>query len=218
MTTTDATETFSAQLRAQTSGEHRSAEQNPFMTALLRGTLPLAGYTDMLAQHAYLYEALEAPADAVATDASVTPFLHPGLLRSAALEADLTALVGDDWRSVHPASPATERYVARVAEVGADWPGGYVAHHYTRYLGDLSGGQFIGRIAAKAYDLTPGVSDNFARFDALGDLDEFKTGYRAALDAAPWDAEEQTRVLAEIRAAYAFNEAVFEDLIHHAEA
>ena len=45
-------ETFSAILRSRTSGDHRTAERNPFMAALLRGELPLSGYTDMLAPHA----------------------------------------------------------------------------------------------------------------------------------------------------------------------
>lgn len=216
MTAAQTDATFSTILRERTAGDHRAAEASPFVNALLKGTLPRAGYTDMLAQHAYLYEVLEAPDPAVASDPSVVPFLHPGLDRTPALLADLEALVGADWRSVHPATPSTERYVARVREVGATWPGGYVAHHYTRYLGDLSGGQHIGRIAARAYDLTPEHGGRFPIFEGLGDLGEFKDAYRAALDAAPWDQEEQVRVVDEIRAAYQLNSDVFADLEHHA--
>jgi heme oxygenase len=212
MTAAQTEATFSTILRERTADDHRGAERSPYMSALLDGTLSRAGYTDMLAQHAYVYEVLEAPAPSVADDPAVAPFVHQGLRRTAALEADLTDLVGADWRSVHPATPSTERYVARVREVGATWAGGYVAHHYTRYLGDLSGGQFIGRIAAKAYDLTPEHGGRFADFGGLGDLTAFKDNYRAALDAAPWDADEQVRIVDEIRAAYAFNTAVFDDL------
>lgn len=214
--TTENAESFSAILRSSTTSDHRSAEKNPFMGALMSGKLPLAGYTDMLAQHAYLYEVLEAPSAAVAGDDAVAPLLHDGLLRGPALEADLVALVGENWREVHPATPATERYVARVSEVADDWAGGYVAHHYTRYLGDLSGGQYIGRVATRAYGLEAGVSDNFSRFENLGDLDEFKNAYRANLDAAGWDHDEKLRVIDEIHAAYGFNSAVFADLEHHA--
>lgn len=216
MTAASTDATFSTVLRDRTASDHRGAETSPFMTALLDGSLPLAGYTDMLAQHAYAYVALEQPDPAIASDPTVAPFLHPGLLRTDALHADLVDLVGPDWRTVHPASPATDRYVARLREVGADWPGGYVAHHYTRYLGDLSGGQFIGRIAAKAYDLTADRGGRFASFDQLGDLGEFKDRYRASLDAAPWDAAEQERVVDEIRAAYRMNGDVFAELEHHA--
>lgn len=214
--TTQTDAPFSAVLRERTAGDHRDAETSPFMAALMKGDLPLAGYTDMLAQHAYAYEVLESPSPEVAEDPVVAPFAHPGLLRTEALIADLTDLVGPDWRTVHPAIPATERYVERLREVGSTWPGGYIAHHYTRYLGDLSGGQFIGRVASRTYELTPERGGRFPLFDQLGDLDEFKQGYRAALDAAPWDRDEQSRVIEEIRAAYRLNSDVFADLAHHA--
>src|SRR5699024_2558591 len=120
---------------------------------------------------------LESPSPTVANDATIAPFLHDGLLRHAALEADLVSLVGETWREEHPPVPATDRYVARLQEVGTDWPGGHIAHHYTRYMGDLSGGQIIGRRAAATYGLEEKVNDNFARFDQIGDLDRFKDSY-----------------------------------------
>ncbi len=215
MTTTDTLPTFSQTLRERTSDDHRSVERNPFTGALIQGTLPLAGYTDLLAQHLYVYEQLENPAAAVADDPAVTSLLHPGLLRSTALEADLADLVGVDWRTVHPPTPGTQAYAARVHEVAQGWAGGYTAHHYTRYLGDLSGGQFIGRVVAKAYGLTLEHGGRFAHFEGLGDITEFKNIYRASLDAADWDEDEQVRVIEEIHAAYSFNNDVFEDLAHH---
>lgn len=215
MTTAQTEATFSTVLRERTADDHRGAETSRFMSALLDGSLPAEGYADMLAQHAYAYAALESPSAAIAEDSTVQPFLHPGLLRTAALEADLTDLAGTDWRSIYPASPATERYVARLQEVGSDWPGGYVAHHYTRYLGDLSGGQYIGRVAYRTYDLSPEHGGRFPVFEGLGDLNEFKNAYRASLDAAPWDSEEQVRIVDEIRNAYRLNGDVFTDLERH---
>lgn len=215
MTATDTSPTFSQTLRERTSTDHRSVERNVFTEALVKGDLPLEGYTDMLAQHLYVYEQLENPSPEVADHPAVKPLLHDGLLRSAALEADLQDLVGADWRTVHPATAGTQAYAARVADVASSWPGGFAAHHYTRYLGDLSGGQFIGRVVAKAYGLSLDHGGRFAHFEGLGDLKEFKDAYRANLDAAPWDAEEQDRVINEIHAAYSFNNDVFEDLAHH---
>jgi hypothetical protein len=46
--------------------------------------------------------------------------------------------------------PATERYVARLHAVTSGEPA-FVAHHYTRYLADLSGGQYLGPAIAAAY-------------------------------------------------------------------
>lgn len=212
---TTETASFSSVLRDRTTGDHRNAERSPFMTALLQGKLPLAGYTDMLAQHAYVYEVLENPSDAVASDPAIAPFLDENLDRLPALEADLTALVGENWRQVHPPVPATERYVERLREVGANWPGGHIAHHYTRYLGDLSGGQIIGKRCAATYGFEEGVNDNFARFDRIGDLDDYKNAYREKLDAAPWDHDEKIRIIDEIQNAYTLNAEVFQDLSHH---
>lgn len=214
MSTTD-TAPFSAVLRERTTSDHRNAERNPFMTALLQGKLPLAGYTDMLAQHAYAYEVLENPSETVAADPTVAALDHRGLHRSEALRSDLVALVGENWREVHPPTPATETFIARLREVGETWPGGHIAHHYTRYLGDLSGGQIIGKRVAAAYGFEARVNDNFARFEGLGDLDDFKNTYRAELDAAPWTHEEKVRIVEEIQNAYALNAAVLDGLSHH---
>lgn len=212
-THTDAAPTFSATLRQRTAGDHQLAERSPFMAALVGGTLPRRGYVDMLAQHAHAYEALEAPLDRLRLDPVVAPFLHPGLDRLPSLRADLQDLDGEGWAERFPASAPTAAYVARLHEV-ADWAGGYVAHHYTRYLGDLSGGQFIGRVAARTYELSPDFGGRFSRFDGV-DAVACKESYRAALDAAPWDAEEQDRVVAEIREAYRLNTAVFAELDRH---
>ncbi|CAN5742420.1 biliverdin-producing heme oxygenase [soil metagenome] len=214
ITDTEAAPAFSATLRDRTAGDHQHAERSPFIGALMAGTLPRDGYVDMLAQHWYAYAAIEGAATSWADDPVVSPFLHPGLERLPALTADLNDLAGIGWAEAFGATEATVRYVARLLEVGATWPGGYVAHHYTRYLGDLSGGQHIGRVAARTYGLTPEHGGRFSRFEGV-DATAVKSGYRTALDAAPWDAEEQERVIAEIREAYRFNTEVFADLDHH---
>jgi len=214
MTVTHPPASFSTRLRDRTSGDHRSAERSPFLGALVSGELPVAGYVDMLAQHHHAYGVLEgAPPDLLGRR-DVAPFLHPGLARLPSLAADLSDLAGADWAASNPPTAATQAYVERLRSAWS-WPGGYVAHHYARYLGDLSGGQYIGRVAAEAYGLTPTHGGRFARFDAIGDHDEFKAGYRQALDEAPWDEAEQERVIDEIRQAYRLNSAVFVDLEHH---
>jgi heme oxygenase len=92
------------------------------------------------------------------------------------------------------------------------WPGGYIAHHYTRYLGDLSGGQFIAGAVARVYKLTPPNGVRFYDFSSLGDLTEFKERYRALLDTAPWDDDERNRIVGEIGIAYAHNTELLVDL------
>jgi heme oxygenase len=99
-----------------------------------------------------------------------------------------------------------------MAEVGSTWPGGYVAHAYTRYLGDLSGGQFIGRRVEEhfGFDGAPGAS--FYRFELVPDPAAFRAEWRTRLDVAPWDTDEQQRIIDEVVLAYGFNAAVFAEL------
>lgn len=214
MTTTDLPVPFSSLLRQATTVDHQQAERSPFFGALLAGSLPVEAYVDMLAQHRYAYAALEALEPALAADPVVAAVSDPGLTRLPSIDADLADLAGPDWARRHPPSAATSAYVARLEAV-ADWPGGFVAHHYTRYLGDLSGGQHIGRIVARHYGLTPTRGGRFSRFEAIADPAAFKDRYRSALDAAAWDPAEQHRVVAEIRTAYRLNTEVFDGLARH---
>ncbi len=214
MTTTDLPVPFSSMLRQATSDDHRQAERSPFFGALLTGSLPVEAYVDMLAQHRYAYASLEGAEAALLSDPVVAAVSDPGLARLPSLDADLVDLAGPDWSDRHPPSEATSAYVARLVEV-ADWPAGFVAHHYTRYLGDLSGGQHIGRLVARHYGLSPEWGGRFSRFESIADPASFKDGYRAALDAAPWGDEERGQVVEEIRTAYRLNTAVFDDLARH---
>lgn len=214
MTATDTT-SFADELRSVTAVDHQEAEGARFLGALAAGTLPRDGYVDLLAQYARLYDALEATGDRLAADPTVAPFLHEGLRRSAALRADLEDLAGPDWAERFPASAATTAYADRLSAL-ASWPAGFVAHHYTRYLGDLSGGQFLGRAADRAYGLSPDHGGRFADFSTLGDPAAFKAAYRQALDAAPWDDEERARIVDEVHAAYVRNGQVLAALEHHA--
>jgi heme oxygenase len=132
------------------------------------------------------------------------------LLR-ASLTADLEYLVGADWSAQIETLPATEAYCERI-RASAAWNGGIVAHHYVRYLGDLSGGQFLGRVVARVYDLPDGLGTSLYRFDDIASPKAFKEAYRAHLDAAPWDTVERARIVDEANAAFACNSAIFSAL------
>nr|WP_029608173.1 biliverdin-producing heme oxygenase [Leucobacter chromiiresistens] len=201
-------------IRESSWSDHSDSEGATFMEDIMRGKGSLQDYVDLVAQHYFMYEALEAAADRVAGDRRFAGFHTPALVRLPALEADLAHLIGADWRDRIVAVPATLEYAARMREVAAEgWVAGVVAHHYTRYLGDLSGGQYIAKRVAKQHGL-PGAGIAFYDFAELGDLAEFKNRYRAALDVlgAQLDADERARMLDEVRTAYAFNTAVFRDL------
>lgn len=207
---------FSVVIRESSWSDHSDSEGATFMEDIMRGKGTLQDYIDLVAQHYFMYEALEAAAEQVAADPRFVGFHTPDLVRLPALEADLAHLIGADWRDRIAAVPATVEYAARMREVAADgFVAGVVAHHYTRYLGDLSGGQYIAKRVAKQHDL-PREGIAFYDFTALGDLGDFKNEYRAALDVLgeQLDDSERARMLDEVRRAYAFNTAVFRDLGH----
>lgn len=204
-------DTLAERIKAHTWATHQRTERSPFVRALFGGQLPLAGYVELAAQGWFIYQVLEEAAEAMRDDQVGRRFVFDELTRLPALEDDLAHLLGEEWRELIGPTPAVQRYCERMREVCFSWPGGYVAHHYTRYLGDLSGGRAIGGVVARHYDLTgPGVS--FYRFDAIDDVRAFKDEYRRRLDEAPWDQAEQERIIAEVARAYELNTEVFDDL------
>jgi heme oxygenase len=203
---------FSQSLRERTWSGHGESEGAGFMHDLMTGKGTREDYVALVTQHYFVYEALEAAERTFAADSSVTPFLSTSLTRLPALEADLAFLLGADWRDRIAPLTTTQGYVDRLRRVAAErWAGGFVAHHYTRYLGDLSGGQVIRRLMQRHFGFeTNGVG--FYLFAEIADPKEFKATYRDQLDAAGWDAAEQDRIIDEVLLAYRLNTELFEDL------
>ncbi|MEX2504613.1 MAG: biliverdin-producing heme oxygenase [Egicoccus sp.] len=141
---------FAARLRAATAEHHRQAETTPFVRDLLAGMLPLSAYALLASQHWFVYDALERVADQHTDDDLLTPFLALPVRRLPRLQDDLGHLVGRDWAERIEALPATRRYVDRLETVAAASAPAFLAHHYTRYLGDLAGGQAVVVAEARA--------------------------------------------------------------------
>src|SRR5690606_22576715 len=202
---------FSQQLREATREAHERAERSAFVAKLLDGSAGLSGYAALAAQHFHIYSALEEAGRSLADHPVVGRFLITGLDRVPALTADLESLLGPRWRDAAVARPATVAYCERIAEVARTWPDGFVAHHYTRYLGDISGGQVIRSRLRTRYDID-GAGARFYDFSALGSPAAFRRRYRELLDTAGWDPAERERIIAEARVAFRHNEAVFAEL------
>lgn len=209
MTRTD--ESLSARLRSATRDEHERTESSPFVLALMDGKLDRGAYTALLGQQYLFYSVLEQAGEVWRADPVVGRFVSDALVRGAALEADLAWFRGADWRETLAPLPATRRYTGRLREVCFDSASAFVAHHYTRYLGDLSGGQVIRHKLRSIYGLTEdGV--RFFTFDGVRKPKLFKDHYRRLLDEAPWGPREQANLVAEANEAFRLNRAVFDDL------
>jgi heme oxygenase len=204
---------FSLRLRTATRVQHEQAEESGFMSALMGGDLSPGAYSALAGQLWHVYSALESAAATLREHPVVGPFITDDLYRLPALETDLTHLLGSQWRDAVAPTPATAAYAERIAMVAQTWPEGYIAHHYTRYLGDLSGGQILRRGLQRLYD----VSDDGLRFFVFERIEKpklFKDSYRDRLDQVAFmvDAAGQERVIEEARLAFELNTALFASL------
>ena len=204
------TDQLSVRLRIGTRGDHDAAQGSGFLDALADGRLPRAAYADLAAQHWFIYQTLEEAALAMIDDPVAGDFVLPELSRLPALSDDLEFLLGPPWAERIVASPATVAYQNRLRSVAFDRPSAFVAHHYTRYLGDLSGGQFLGPAIAHSYRLQ-GDGHRFFVFEGVRPP-AFRTRYRRALDTIGWPPAEETAFLAEVSEAYRLNIDVLADL------
>lgn len=200
---------LSTKLREGTKVSHRTAETTPFIQAFFAAQVTVEAYRELLARLYQVYGMLEQSCEghpALGT-------LHSSALsRTQALERDLIHYYGEDWRDHICPTPATQAYVERIRSVAGEWQAGLVAHHYTRYLGDLSGGQILKRIAIKAFKLTNGQGVAFYEFPGIPDIDQFKTEYRAKLDALPIEDEVAQKIVEEANHAFYLNTQLFAEL------
>ncbi|KAB2348967.1 biliverdin-producing heme oxygenase [Actinomadura rudentiformis] len=211
MGTVEPDQGFSAALRSATWSDHGDNEGSSYMSALVEGRLGQAEYAVLVAQLYHVYDVLEQAADQMAGDPVAAAFDFADLRRRAALQADLAFFYGPDWAERIALNEATRRYCDRLGEVCFDWAGGFVAHHYTRYLGDLSGGQYIARQVERSLGI--GAGDDGVRFYRFpGKPKGYKDRYRALLDAAPWDEREKDRIISEVKLAYRLNAEVTAEL------
>ncbi|MER6123712.1 biliverdin-producing heme oxygenase [Streptomyces sp. NPDC001795] len=204
---------FSALIRTASLDQHREANTSAFISGLLGGRLGVDAFTRYTEQLWFVYEALESGVERLTADPVAGPFVRPELFRLTALERDLAHLRGPEWREHITTLPATRRYAARVRECAERWPGGYVAHHYTRYLGDLAGGQIIRDTAERTWGFSrKGDGVRFYVFEGIPNPAAFRRTYRTLLDGIGVDDLEKQRIVAECRRAYALNTAVFRAL------
>ncbi len=198
---------FSEALKERTWDAHGDSEHSGFMEDLMRGRGTLEDYIELVAQHYYIYEALENRMNELAADPQISEFNFPELIRMPSLIADLKHLLGNDWADKISPLSATLKYVERINSLG-DWAGGLIAHHYTRYLGDLSGGQMI-KVRMQRFFEFEKAGVEFYMFEGIASPRDFKDIYREKLDNIGWDSEEQQRVIDEVLVAYQLNTDLF---------
>ena len=215
MTVTDAAPAvpLSTLMRDGSRPQHEAAESSVFVSELMSGRVSAAGYVNFLRSLRTIYAALEETGRALADDPVVGGIVDPRLDRVAAIDADLEFWsTGADLESLVP-GVAAEEYADAIRATAAQ-PAHYVAHHYTRYLGDLSGGQVIGRLLDREFELD-GQGVALYEFAEIPKVKPYKDDYRARLDALALTDEQRAGGVAEVQRSFSFNQAMFAELAGH---
>nr|BDA98278.1 heme oxygenase [Rhodomonas sp. NIES-1006] len=203
---------LATQLREGTSKSHSMAENVSFVKSFLGGVIDKESYKTMVANLYFVYVAIEDAMDKNKEHECIEPIYYQELNRRTSLEDDLTFYYGDDWKDKVSPSPATQAYVDRINTISENKPELLVAHAYTRYLGDLSGGQILKNIAQRAMNLKDNKGLSFYEFDQVKDEQEFKQQYKKALDNLPIPEEETGKIIAEANVSFNLNMKMFQEL------
>ena len=207
---------LSAALKTGTQESHEAAENVHFVKSFIKGEVDRELYKELVAGLYHTYAALERLLDLHAPDHFGTCHFPLELGRVDSLREDMEYWHGDDWdRPGSPCSvpsPAVRDYVDRLEEVADMDPLLLLSHAYTRYLGDLSGGKVLSRIARRALGLDGGDGLAFYDFERVPSAKVFKDAYRGAMDGLTLTEREVGRVVAEANVAFALNMRVFEEL------
>ena len=194
------------QLKEGTKVSHSAAENTKFVSSYLKGVVSKDNYKQLLTNFYYVYRAMEEEIE------KLDDFpLHDKLLdRTNKLETDLRYYYGVMWRDLIIPSQATANYVKRIQVIGKQSPYLLVAHHYTRYMGDLSGGQILSNITQKSLNLTT-EGLKFYEFD-IPNMKEYKDKYRQSLNDLPMSPTQIDMLIDEANYAFKLNMLLFDEL------
>ncbi|KAJ8363359.1 hypothetical protein SKAU_G00121900 [Synaphobranchus kaupii] len=204
---------LSEQIKSVTKDSHVRAENTELMLCYQRGQISLQQYKLLLCSLYEIYRALEEELDRNSAHPGVAPIYFPQeLARLESVEKDLEFFYGQNWRERVIVPAATHRYAQRLRKIGKENPEFLVAHAYTRYLGDLSGGQVLGRITQKSLGLSSGEGLSFFSFPGVTSPNRFKQLYRSRMNSIELNREQREGVLEEAVRAFECNIEVFDDL------
>ena len=207
---------LAADLKEGTKKSHSAAENTKFVAGFLRGVVDEESYRKLIQDFYFIYSALEEEMERLEDDNFLSPINFSELDRVKSLKKDLRYYYGPNWSTVIKPSEACIRYVERIHEVAdSNEPYLLVGHHYTRYLGDLSGGQILKNIAEKALDLPKDTGLAFYEFPDIFSSamkKQFKKTYRKALDDLPLDESQKNSIITEANYAFRLNMYMFDEI------
>jgi len=214
-TTNPRTEGLALMLDDGTRKSHSLAENTAFVSGFFKGLSTQQAYRNLLTSLYFVYRAMEnAFDDDDDVDVRVKALDDPRLRRLAALEEDMGYFYGSDWQQQITPSPATAAYVSRINALASDKQKGFlfVGHQYSRYLGDLFGGQMMGSMARRSLDLTNTDGTAFYEFDEISDTTDFITQWYQTLNRLDLTNSQKEEIVKEANYVFALNIALFDEL------
>ena len=206
---------ISAALQTGTAESHEAAESVHFVKNFVKGIIDRDLYATLVVSLYHVYNVMEQELDRHGP--THFPALHHPieLNRTESLDDDAEFFHGMGWQNtaIGGQSLATRDYVDRLRFISETEPLLLLSHAYTRYLGDLSGGRILARIARRALNLK-GSKDGlrFYEFELIDNAKKFKDQYRRALDDLKLSTDQVDRLVAEANVAFVLNMRVFEEL------
>jgi heme oxygenase len=189
-------------LRERTKSLHTEAERSGLVSEILHGRGTKFGYALLLRNLLPVYAAMENALVQKSASPALALIVRPALFRVGAIAADLQAL--SPRAAELPLLPQATAYVNAIAAASSATGDRLIAHAYTRYLGDLSGGQILKRLLARSLAL-PAEALTFYDFPDIADIAAFKDDYRDAIERAGAMISDPDAVLTEAAHAFQLN-------------
>tara|TARA_R100000742_G_C4250924_1_gene69261 strand:+ start:178 stop:885 length:708 start_codon:yes stop_codon:yes gene_type:complete len=208
---------FSVQIKEGTKKSHSAAENTSFVASFLRGVVSKESYKNLVKDLYYVYRTMEEEMEKHKDHPVVGRLNLSDLNRVNNLERDLRFYYGPMWRSLIMPSEACANYVSRIKCCSIEDPTLLVGHHYTRYLGDLSGGQILYNIAKRSlpftkYELDAGEGLHFYEFEKIDNPKAYKAHYKGILNTLDVDQHQVDAIIVEANYAFRLNMYMFDTL------
>ena len=200
------------QLRQGTTKSHSMAENVSFVKSFLGGVVDKKSYRTLVANLYFVYSAMEKQMLENKDHPSISLIYYAELNRKHSLEKDLEYYYGVQWRELVRPSVVTKTYIDRINNIGLHQPELLISHAYTRYMGDLSGGQILKNIAKSAMQLSGDCGTEFYIFREISNDQEFKELYRQSLNMVSVTDAEIDSIISEANVAFNLNMKMFQEL------
>lgn len=199
-------------MKQETWAEHEASKDSDFAISIMSGKFGYRGFIEWQRALYPIYIKLENILKKSRNDPVLHIFDHRKLDRAERIYSDLQKLGTDPILEPSPLKTIGP-YVTAIQNASVI-PQRLMAYHYTRYMGDMNGGQVI----ARAMENICGIDKNALScydFSEVGDTYHYRKQYKTLLELSPWTEEEREAFIDEAKIAYERNADLFDELYNY---